>query len=158
REQFVRHGKRPSQLASELGLPVSLVLNQFVRALLLPPLRVATPKPPPADHGLDESQHIASTWKDGPLLVDAGPGTGKTKTLVRRIAHLLDQGIPPASILALTFSNKAADEMRERLSALNPDAAIEMWVGTFHAFGLELLTKWPISVGRTVNVRVLDQA
>ena len=48
--------------------------------------------------------------------------------------------------------------MRERLSALNPDAAIEMWVGTFHAFGLELVTKWPSSVGRTINVRVLDQA
>ena len=158
REQFLAHAKRPSQLAAELGLPVNLVLNQFVRALLLPPLRPATPEPPAVSHGLDESQRIAATWKDRPLLVDAGPGTGKTRTLVRRIAHLLEQGVPPASILALTFSNKAADEMRERLSALNPDAAIEMWVGTFHAFGLELVTKWPASVGRTINLRVLDQA
>lgn len=158
RNEFIQHGKRPSQVATELGLPPNLVLNQFVRALLLPPLRETIHEPMSVNHGLDESQKVAATWSDGPLLVDAGPGTGKTRTLVQRIAHLLEQGTSPASILALTFSNKAAEEMRERLSALNPDAAIEMWVGTFHAFGLELLTKWPSSVGRTAKVRVLDQA
>jgi superfamily I DNA/RNA helicase len=158
RKEFLEHAKRPIQLAAELGLPPNLVLNQFVRAVLLPPLRPATPEPPAVSHGLDESQRIAATWNDGPLLVDAGPGTGKTRTLVRRIAYLLEQGVPPASILALTFSNRAADEMRERLSALNPNAAIEMWVGTFHAFGLELVTRWPASAGRTINFRVLDQA
>jgi DNA helicase-2/ATP-dependent DNA helicase PcrA len=92
------------------------------------------------------------------LLVDAGPGTGKTRTLVHRIQHLLDNGASPASILALTFSNKAAEEMRERLSASNGDAAIEMWVGTFHAFGLELITKYHQRIGRTMNVRILDEA
>jgi superfamily I DNA/RNA helicase len=158
REEFVARGKRPNQVAAELGLPPALVLNQFVRALLLPPLRPAGAEPPAVDRGLDESQRVAATWDDGPLLVDAGPGTGKTRTLVRRIAHLLGQGVPPASILALTFSNKAANEMRERLSALNPDAAIEMWVGTFHAFGLELVRKWPSGLGRTGKVRVLDEA
>lgn len=158
REEFITHGKRPSQIAAELGLPPNLVLNQFVRALLLPPLRPGEPEPPAVDHGLDESQRIAATWNNGPLLVDAGPGTGKTKTLVRRISHLLEQGVTPASILALTFSNKAANEMRERLSLLNPDAAIEMWAGTFHAFGLELVRKWPSGLGRTAKVRVLDEA
>lgn len=158
RQEFLERGKRPKQLAAELGLPDNLVLNQFVRALLLPPLRPATPQALAVDHELDESQRIAATWNDGPLLVDAGPGTGKTKTLVQRVAHLLDQGVPPASILALTFSNKAAEEMRERIAALNPDAAIEMWAGTFHKFGLELVTKWPSSVGRTTKVRVLDEA
>lgn len=158
RQEFLERGKRPKQLAAELGLPENLVLNQFVRALLLPPLRPGVPCPQPANHELDESQRVAATWNDDPVLVDAGPGTGKTKTLVRRVAHLLDQGVSPAAILALTFSNKAADEMRERISALNQDAAIEMWVGTFHAFGLELVTKWPVSVGRTMRVRVLDQA
>lgn len=158
RKQFIEHGKRPSQIAAELGLPQNLVVNQFVRALLLPPLRAAVPETPAASHGLDESQRTSATWNDGPLLVEAGPGTGKTRTLVRRIAHLLEQGVPPASILALTFSNKAAEEMRERLSLPNPDAAIEMWVGTFHAFGWELITKWPSGVGRTANVRMLDEA
>src|SRR5260370_1293277 len=61
-------------------------------------------------------------------------------------------------ILALTFSNKAAEEMRERLSAMNPYAAIEIWAGTFHAFSYELITKWPSSVGRTAAVRILDEA
>ena len=158
RDEFITHGKRPAQVASELGLPPNLVLNQLVRALLLPPLREMPAKAPTVIHELDDSQKAAATWSDGPLLVDAGPGTGKTRTLVRRIAYLLGRGTSPASILALTFSNKAAEEMRGRLSALNPDAAIEMWVGTFHAFGLELVSKWPSAVGRTGNVRVLDQA
>lgn len=156
REQYVEHGKRPSQVASELGLPTDLVLNQFIRALLLPPLRPVPPEPPKVIHELDKSQQRAATWSAGPLLVDAGPGTGKTRTLVRRIAHLLEGGASPASILALTFSNKAAEEMRERLSALNPDAAIEMWVGTFHSFGLELVTKWPSGANRSPRVRVFD--
>jgi DNA helicase-2/ATP-dependent DNA helicase PcrA len=157
REEFLVRGKRPAQIAADLELPPSLVMNQMIRALLLPPLREATPAPPGVDHELDDSQKAAVLWDQGPLLVDAGPGTGKTRTLVRRMKHLLDRGSLSSSFLALTFSNKAAEEMRERLSAMNADAAIEMWVGTFHAFGLELVTKWPSSLGRTNNVRVLDQ-
>jgi superfamily I DNA/RNA helicase len=76
---------------------------------------------------------------------------------VHRIEHLLDNGEAAASILALTFSNKAAEEMRERLSAMDPKAAIEMWAGTFHAFGWELLSKHSDRIGRTFNVRVLDE-
>ena len=157
REQYVSHGRRPHEIAADLGLPPDLVLNQMIRALLLPPLRPPLPQQIGPDVALDESQVAAATWDKGPLLVDAGPGTGKTRTLIRRIEHLLAKGSRPGSFLALTFSNKAAEEMRERLSAMNADAAIEMWVGTFHAFGLELLTKWPSSVGRTSNVRVLDR-
>ena len=158
RDEFIDHRRRPSRIATDLGLPPHLVLNQMVRALLLPPLRPAAPDPPGIAYELDDSQKAAVTWDKGPLLVDAGPGTGKTRTLVQRIKHLLDKNSPPSSFLALTFSNKAAEEMRERLSAMNADAAIEMWVGTFHAFGLELVTKWPSSVGRTNKVHVLDQA
>ena len=109
-------------------------------------------------YALDSNQLEAATWNAGPLLVDAGPGTGKTRTLVHRIQHVLENGASPASILALTFSNKAAEEMRERFSASDADAAIEMWVGTFHAFGLELITKYYQRVGRTMNVRILDEA
>jgi ATP-dependent DNA helicase UvrD/PcrA len=158
REEYVVRGKRPIEIARDLGLPLHLVVNQMIRALLLPPLRPAMPDPPRMiDNALDDSQMAAVIWDKGPLLVDAGPGTGKTRTLIRRIEHFLDKGAHSSSFLALTFSNKAAEEMRERLSAMNADAAIEMWVGTFHAFGLDLVTKWPSSVGRTSKVRVLDQ-
>lgn len=157
REEYVTRGKRPHTIATDLGLPPHPVINQMVRALLLPPLRPAEPDPPGIAYELDDSQKAAVTWDKGPLLVDAGPGTGKTRTLVQRIKHLLDKPSPPSSFLALTFSNKAAEEMRERLSAMDADAAIEMWVGTFHQFGLELITKWPFSVGRTNKVRPLDQ-
>jgi DNA helicase II / ATP-dependent DNA helicase PcrA len=157
REEYVARGKRPQEIARDLGVPLYVVMNQMVRALLLPPLRPAPAEMQTIHHDLDDSQKTAVLWDKGPLLVDAGPGTGKTRTLIRRIKHLLDKGSPSSSFLALTFSNKAAEEMRERLSALNPDAAIEMWVGTFHAFGLELVTKWPSSVGRTSKVRILDR-
>jgi hypothetical protein len=158
RDEFIVCGRKSRDIATNLGLPESLVMNQVIRALLLPALRDVQPEPPDADHDLDDSQKIAATWTKGPLLVDAGPGTGKTRTLVRRIKHLLDNGTLSGTILALTFSNKAAEEMRERLSRMNPDAAIEMWIGTFHAFGLELITKWPTAIGRTGKVRVLDEA
>lgn len=157
REEFIVRRKRPAEIATDLGVPPHLVVNQIVRALLLPALKEVTPLPPGAHHDLDESQIIAATWDKGPLLVDAGPGTGKTRTLIHRIKHLLGKGSRSADFLALTFSNKAAEEMRERLSAMDADASIEMWVGTFHEFGWELICKWPSAVGRTSKVRVLDQ-
>ena len=157
RDEYISRNRRPHEIAKELGLPLHLVMNQAIRALLLPPIG---PAPPPAEvqtYLLDASQETAATWRDGPLLVDAGPGTGKTRTLVRRIKHLLENGALSGSILALTFSIKASEEMRERLSAMDGDAAIEMWVGTFHSFGSELVTKWPSRVNRTAKVRILDQ-
>jgi DNA helicase-2/ATP-dependent DNA helicase PcrA len=157
RKEYVERGRRPTGIATELGLPTNLVINQIIRALLLPPIRPAQPEVASQAMVLDDSQKTAATWNKGPLLVDAGPGTGKTRTLVHRIKHLLEHGAEAGSILALTFSKKAAEEMRERLSAMDAQAAIEMWVGTFHAFGMEILTKWPARVGRTSNVRILDQ-
>ncbi len=156
--ELIDKGRKPGDIAIELGIPTGLVMNQTIRALLLPPLR-----PPPVEKGskpyeLDPSQREAALWNQGPLLVDAGPGTGKTRTLVHRIQNLLDQNVPAASILALTFSNKAAEEMRERISAVNADASVEMWVGTFHAFGLELVTKYADRAKRTIDVRILDEA
>ncbi len=157
RTEIVDRARRPSEVAEELGLPYGLVLNQAIRALLLPPLREPNERGPSVLIELDESQKQAATWDGGPLLVDAGPGTGKTRTLVHRIGHVLDQGALSGSILALTFSKKAAEEMRERLSESHRDAAIEMWVGTFHGFGLEMVTKWPGRLGRTAGVKILDQ-
>lgn len=157
RGEILSKGKKPAQVASDLGLPPNLVLHQAIRALLLPPLREAESAANTAATTLDESQLEAATWDQGPLLVDAGPGTGKTRTLVHRIGRILENNATPAAILALTFSNKAAEEMRARLSASHQDAAIEMWVGTFHAFGMELITKWAPRVGRSANVRILDE-
>jgi DNA helicase II / ATP-dependent DNA helicase PcrA len=157
RIEYINHNRRPHEIANELGLPPHLVINQTIRALLLPPIGSAPPPAQAEAHVLDASQETAATWRDGPLLVDAGPGTGKTRTLVRRIKYLLENGALSGSILALTFSVKASEEMRERLSAMDADAAIEMWVGNFHSFGLELVTKWPSRVNRTAKVRILDQ-
>ncbi len=157
RGEYIERGRRHKEIAKELGIPENLVMNQLIRALLLPPLRVVEEDNSQFQIKLDESQEIASKWLGAPLLVDAGPGTGKTRTLVHRIQHLLANEVEPSSILALTFSNKAAEEMRARISVMNKQAAIEMWIGTFHAFGMEVLTKWPGRVNRTEKVRVLDE-
>lgn len=158
REQYINHGRRPAKIAKDLNLPVRLVLSQVIRALLLPPLREPAELEPGTKIELDPSQKTAATWDDGALLVDAGPGTGKTRTLVHRIKYCLASGIAPANILALTFSNKAAEEMHERLSAMDAKASLEMWVGTFHSFGLELITRWPSSIGRSPQVKIIDEA
>ena len=74
--------------------------------------------------------------------MEAGPGTGKTRTLVNRVTWLLEGGTPPESLLALTFSNRAAEELRSRVAAVHPDDAPRIWTGTIHAFALELLRKY----------------
>lgn len=107
---------------------------------------------------LDESQRAAAQATRGPVLVDAGPGTGKTRTLGGRINHLLAQGVRPSAILALTFSNKAAEEMRERVAKNRPDVAPAIWMGTFHAYGLELLRKYGDRIGISSSLEVLDPA
>ena len=81
------------------------------------------------------------------MLVAAGPGTGKTQTLTSRIAFLLANGAQPKRILALTFSNRAAEEMRERIAKLNEQAAAQIHVMTFHAFGLDILRRFYAEAG-----------
>ncbi len=89
---------------------------------------------------LNEPQRRAVTHRDGPLLVLAGPGSGKTRVITRRAAYLVVTGADPRSILAITFTNKAADEMRQRIAALG--AAGGMWICTFHALGVRLLREF----------------
>src|SRR5687768_18390796 len=81
---------------------------------------------------LTPSQAEAVQHVDGPLLILAGPGSGKTRVVTHRIANLLRQGIPAYQLLALTFTNKAADEMKLRLERLAPRQSV--WMGTFHRF------------------------
>lgn len=158
REKFVAHQKKPSEIAAEAGLPIGFVRMQAIRALLLPPLET----PVPSESGgsrqpLDPEQVEAAEWDERPLILDAGPGTGKTRTLIARIEHLLKNGVPPSTILALTYSNKAAGEMIERVETVDAAASPLIWVGTFHAFGLELLRLHSEAAALPPGFQVLDE-
>ena len=108
---------RASDIADRLGLPEGMVLHQMARALLTPDLPQTQASLGDTDERpLDPSQEEAAHAPRGPLLLEAGPGTGKTRTLVGRIIFLLRQNVPPSAILALTFSNRAAEEMRSRVA------------------------------------------
>jgi len=106
------------------------------------------------DSTLTEAQLSAVTHRDGPLLILAGPGSGKTRVITHRIAHLVEQGIPPRQILALTFTNKAAEEMKTRLQVLSPGGRV--WIGTFHRFCARLLRQYSSLVGLEENYTIFD--
>jgi len=89
--------------------------------------------------GLNESQKKAVMTIDGPVLIVAGPGTGKTLTIVRRIAYLVHQGVKPENILAVTFTNRAAREMKERTAAMLGEGSGKIFIGTFHLLGLGII-------------------
>ncbi|NBW95748.1 MAG: AAA family ATPase [Planctomycetia bacterium] len=110
--------------------------------------------PLPGIAALNESQRQAATHVDGPLLVLAGPGSGKTRVVTHRIAHLISQGIPARRIVALSFTNKAADEMRRRVAELVGPQAVEM--GTFHRFAARLLRRHARLVGLTSDYSILE--
>src|SRR5437660_2136110 len=105
---------------------------------------------------LTPAQREAVTHVDGPLLVLAGAGSGKTRVITRRVAYLLDRGIDGRNILALTFTNKAAGEMRARISALVPNSGV--WVGTFHSMCARLLRSYAPLVGLDRGFTIYDQA
>ena len=90
---------------------------------------------------LNKEQRAAVQQIDGPLLIMAGAGSGKTKALTCRIAYMLEKGIDPHKILAITFTNKAAQEMRERVHNLVGSEAEYIWMYTFHSFGARFLRR-----------------
>jgi DNA helicase-2/ATP-dependent DNA helicase PcrA len=106
--------------------------------------------------GLTSAQNQAVTHVDGPLLVLAGAGSGKTRVITRRVAHLLHSGIAPENVLAITFTNKAAGEMRQRVQTLVPGSPV--WVGTFHGFCARLLRIHAKLMGIDPGFTIYDQA
>lgn len=141
-------------LAGYFGLSPTAMRNQLATALLPgPPGEVPLPARFPARRP-DPAQEEAATI-DAPALVIAGPGAGKTRVLVRRFVHLVEQGVEPSRILALTFSNKAAEEMRERLVAVLPRHAHAITVTTFHSFGLQLLQEYGPRIGLKEPLQLL---
>jgi DNA helicase-2/ATP-dependent DNA helicase PcrA len=119
---------------------------------------VASPDDPPYLRGLNPPQREAVLTLDGPVLVLAGAGTGKTAALTARLAHLLwTRRAYPSEILSVTFTNKAAREMRERVRGLVGDAVEGMpWLGTFHAIGAKMLRRHAELVGLQNNFTILD--
>ena len=109
--------------------------------------------------GLNDGQRQAVETTEGPLLVLAGAGSGKTRVLTRRIAHLIGGcGIPPESILAVTFTNKAAGEMRERIEKLLGPVAEGLWVGTFHSTCVRILRRDIGPLGRSRGFVIYDDS
>lgn len=107
---------------------------------------------------LNDQQREAVLHRTGPLLILAGAGTGKTRVLTHRIAHLIDQGIAPWRILAITFTNKAAAEMRERVADLVGPAASDIWISTFHSACVRILRREIERMGYARNFTILDSA
>jgi DNA helicase-2/ATP-dependent DNA helicase PcrA len=122
------------------------------------------PSQPPVDvdallDGLNQQQREAVLHQGGPLLIVAGAGSGKTRVLTHRIAHLLAaRGVRPGQVLAITFTNKAAAEMRERVSTLVGPRAATMWVSTFHSSCVRILRREATRVGLRSNFSIYDAA
>jgi DNA helicase-2/ATP-dependent DNA helicase PcrA len=109
---------------------------------------------------LNPPQREAASHGDGPLLVLAGAGSGKTRVITYRIAHLLSRGVEPSAICAVTFTNKAAEEMRERIAALLRDRELakQLTIGTFHALGLQILRFERKALGLPRGFAIYDQS
>jgi DNA helicase-2/ATP-dependent DNA helicase PcrA len=107
---------------------------------------------------LNKEQKEAVTFDKGPLLIVAGAGTGKTTVLTHRIAYLIkEKGIKPEEILAVTFTEKAAREMEERVEKLLPFGYYDFWISTFHSFCDRILKRYGLSIGIPTNYKLLEQ-
>ena len=109
-------------------------------------------------NSLNPQQKEAALYDGGPCLIVAGAGTGKTKTLTTKIAKLIADGYHPARILAVTFTNKAAGEMRERVEQLVPGAGRRVWIHTFHSFGVRVLRQNAEKLGLTKDFAIYDES
>src|SRR6201984_544024 len=106
---------------------------------------------------LNEQQLAAVTAPPGPILIIAGAGSGKTRTLTYRVAYLLENGIDPRNILLLTFTNKAARQMLDRVANLLPIDATGIWGGTFHSVGNRILRRHGSAIGFNSGFTIMDR-
>ena len=144
--------------SAQAYVPADYVPTQTAAPVDYAPARPAAPALPKVDiDSLNPAQREAVVTTEGPLLVLAGAGSGKTRVLTYRIAHMIaDLGIRPWQILAITFTNKAAAEMRERLGALLPNSTRGMWVCTFHAMCVRMLREDADLLGYTGQFTIYD--
>ena len=106
---------------------------------------------------LNDSQKLPTTHKNGPIMVIAGAGSGKTRVLTYRIAYLMERGVDPFSILSLTFTNKAAREMKSRIAAIVGESeAKNLWMGTFHSVFAKILRFEADRLGYPSNFTIYD--
>jgi DNA helicase II / ATP-dependent DNA helicase PcrA len=154
---YLAEGLGAAIIAERRALPKDLVRQQLLDALLLPP---APPVAPSTVGPLqpDPSQDRAAAHRGSAFQLQAGPGTGKTRSLVKRVRSLLAEGIDPSAMLALTFSNRAASELSERIAAVAPEAAAQIWIGTFHAFGLDLIRRHHDRLGLGPDPALFDRS
>ena len=107
--------------------------------------------------GLNDKQYEAVTQTEGPCLIIAGAGSGKTKVLTHKIAYLIqEKNISPWSILAITFTNKAANEMKQRVENLIGNVASDMWMGTFHSICVKILRRYIDRIGFDSSFIIFD--
>ncbi|MES9995736.1 UvrD-helicase domain-containing protein [Desulfovibrio aminophilus] len=156
RSLHIDEGLTASQIAAKLGAPFDFVAQQLFDALLLPTINLPSNEVRPAQ-SLNDLQAVAAKHRGEAYLVEAGPGTGKTQTLIARVEGLLADGVDPRRILLLTFSNKAAGEMAERIARKHKEAAAAMWVGTFHAFGLDIIRRFHAELGLPQDPQMMDR-
>ena len=107
--------------------------------------------------GLNDMQDLACRHVDGPLLILAGAGSGKTRVITHRVAYLMDEiGVNPYNILAITFTNKAAAEMRDRVNNIVGEGAERVWVSTFHSLCVRILRRFSDRLGYATNFNIYD--
>src|SRR5687767_4254795 len=127
-------------------------------ARLYPPRAVETSAPPhDFSAELNPEQAAAATFGDGPLLIIAGAGSGKTRTLIYRVAHLISRGVKPERILLLTFTRRAAQEMLSRAERLVGSNSKRVHGGTFHATAHRLLRRYGQAAGLAKDFTIMDQ-
>lgn len=156
RTLHLEQGHTASGIAEKLGAPFDVVAQQLFDALLLPEIAPSV-ESDQVERPLNPLQSKAAMHRGEAYLLEAGPGTGKTQTLTSRVEGLLEDGVDPRRILLLTFSNKAAGEMADRIACKHKSAATAMWIGTFHAFGLDVIRRFHIELGLPKDPRMMDR-
>jgi len=155
RRLHLEEGLSASQIAERMGAPYDVVAQQLFDALLLP--AIENQDDLREERPLNATQEVAAAHRGCAYLLEAGPGTGKTRTLTARVLQLLEEDVDPRGILVLTYSNKAAAELAERIADIEPEHAAAIWVGTFHAFGLDLIRRLGPELSLPSDPRLMDR-